>query len=322
MDKLKKKFSFSLVYLSAFIILLCAIMAILTPSFLTKINLRNILNHSAPYIIMSLGMTAVIASRGIDLSIGSNVALSGVIVALLLKNDVAVGPAIFLTLFFGAIMGGANGLLITKFPFPPYVVTLTTMSIYRGLTLVLTKGQTIYGFPEAFVFLGKGSYGQLNFSIVISILLAFIFIYTFPNTKWGQYAKALGSNESALERRGVNTNLYKISIYMVMGILAAFSGCIFTSRIQAADPGLAYMLETDVIAAVILGGTHMRGGKSSMTGSVLASILLVMIRNALTHLSVSAYYHQLTTGIILLISIILSEYSQQLSKKQILGGKK
>jgi len=303
--------SFTQVFLFFVLILLVAFLSSKSPFFFAWNNIRNILDNSSLQLILAIGMTFVISSGGIDLSVGSIVALSGIVIGIMLNAGVSIIYSSLLGVLLGGVLGAFNGLLISKFKIAPFVVTIGSMSLYRGLSLVITEGQPIYGFPEGFTFLGKGNFGQINPPIIIAALMVFFAFFLFKYTKYGQYTLAIGGNEEALSRVGVNIKLYKTSIYMFSGLCAGLGGLILASRLNAAEPNAGFMLETNIIAAVILGGTSMSGGRASVSGTVIACLLLSVMRNGLTIMSISSYYQQFFIGFIILFSVSVSEIRQR-----------
>lgn len=283
------------------------LLSIATPFFMTWDNWRNILDQSALLVIIAIGMTFVIVTGGIDLSVGSIAALSGVCMAVAMHAGMAVATAILLGLAAGALVGTSNGLLISRLNLNPFIVTLGTMAVARGIALIITKGIPIYGFPAAFTWWGSGHIGALNPPILLAILITLLGALVLNQTKLGYYALALGGNEEALRRTGVAHKTYKLIIYVICGITAAIGGLVVTARLNTAEPLAGSMFELDAIAAVVLGGTDMKGGRGSITGTLMACLLLGILRNGLTILSIPSYYQQLTIGIIILVAIIVSE---------------
>ncbi|NMA86277.1 MAG: ABC transporter permease [Tissierellia bacterium] len=303
--------TFTQLFLLGVLLALVLYLSIRSPFFLTWDNIRNILDHTALQLIMAIGMTFVISTRGIDLSIGSIVALTGIAIGLLIKSGVSIVTSSILGVLLGGILGTINGLIISKLKIAPYVVTIGSMSLFRGLSLVITKGQPIYGFPVEFTYFGKGDFGKINPPIILGLLMILLAVFLLKYTKWGQYALAIGGNEEALRRVGVPVDFYKTTIYAFSGLTAGLAGLILTSRLNAAEPNAGLMLESDIIAAVILGGTNMKGGKTSISGTVIACLLLSVVRNGLTILSISSYYQQLFVGTIIIFSVSISEIRQR-----------
>ena len=302
--------TFTQLFLLGVLFILIIFLSIYSPFFLKWNNIRNILDHAALQLIMAIGMTFVISTRGIDLSVGSTVALTGIFIGLLLKGGFPIFLSSVLGVLAGGILGTLNGILISKLKIAPYVVTIGTMSLYRGLSLVITKGQPIYGFPVEFTYFGKGDFGKINPPIILAFSIMLLGIFLLKYTKWGQYALAIGGNEEALRRVGVSVDFYKTTVYTFSGLMAGLAGLILTSRLNVAEPNAGFMLESDIIAAVILGGTSMKGGRASIAGTVIACLLLSVIRNGLTILSISSYYQQLLIGIIIIVSVSISEIRQ------------
>ncbi len=298
---------FSQILLGLILIIMAAVLNHASPFFMTWDNWRNILDQSALLVIVSLGMTFVICTSGIDLSIGAIAALSGVCMALAMHAGLSVELSICLGLVAGAAAGLFNGLVIAKLNLSPFIVTLAAMSVTRGIALILTKGIPIYGFPTSFTWWGSGHIGFINPPILMAILLALLAALVLNRTKLGYYTLALGGNEEALRRSGVAHKTYKTIVYTISGLTAAIGGLVVTARLNTAEPLAGWMLELDAIAAVVLGGTDMKGGRGSITGTIMACLLLGMLRNGLTILNIPSYYQQLTIGLIILVAVIISE---------------
>jgi len=283
------------------------LLSLASPFFMSWDNWRNIFDQSALLVVIAVGMTFVICTGGIDLSVGSVAALSGVCMAVAMHAGVAVETAILLGITAGALVGTSNGFLISRLNLNPFIVTLATMAVARGVALIITTGIPIYGFPAEFTWWGSGHIGPLNPPILMAILIALLSVLVLNKTKLGYYTLALGGNEEALRRSGVAHQTYKLIIYIICGITAAIGGLVVTARLNTSEPLAGSMFELDAIAAVVLGGTDMKGGRGSITGTLMACLLLGILRNGLTILSVPSYYQQLTIGIIILVSIIISE---------------
>jgi ribose transport system permease protein len=283
------------------------VLSFASPFFPAWENWRNILDHSSLLIIMSVGMTFVICTGGIDLSIGATAALSGVCMAMAMERGVPAHTAILFGVAAGMVVGVVNGTLVTGFRVNPFIVTLGTMSVVRGLALILTGGIPIYGFPQSFTWWGSGDIGVVNAPIIMAIITVLAGAMILNMTRLGYYTLSLGGGEEALRRSGVSTSFYKIVVYTLCGLTAAVGGFIVTARLNTAEPLAGTMFELDAIAAVVLGGTSMKGGRGSIVGTVLACLLVGVLRNGLTILSVPPYYQQLFIGLIILVSVIISE---------------
>ena len=289
------------------LLVLAVILSILTPLFLTIDNLLNVALQSATYILVATGMTFVVVTGGIDLSVGSIAALAGVVMALAMKAGVNPGISVFLGLIVGIVCGLLNGLLVAKANLPPFIVTLATMSVIRGLALILTGGIPIYGFPAAFRWLGTGRVGVIPVAALISLLIAALGGLIFKKTKIGHYATAIGDNEEATRLCGINVSKYKALVYVISGLTAAMAAVIITGRLNTAEPLAGYMIEMDAVAAVVMGGTSLAGGKGSILGTTLGALLMGVMRNGLNLMSVQSNYQQLAMGAIILIAVLLDK---------------
>ena len=283
-----------------------ALFAFLSPHFWSLGNLRSIAEQSSINLIAAVGMTFVVASAGIDLSSGAVVALSGVVMALSLREGWGMGVTIGLGLGTGALIGLANALLVVRARITPFMATLTTMNLIAGATLILTQGIPIYGFSARFAWLGRGSVAGVPVSAAAAAAFTVIGALAL-RTRLGVYALALGGNEEALRRSGVPADLYKGALYVFSGICASAASVIMTAKLNSAEPLAGTLMEMNAIATVVLGGTRLQGGFASITGTLLAGLLLGVIRNGLVLIGVSSYYQQFVTGAILLTAVLFSE---------------
>ena len=283
-----------------------ALFSFLSPHFWSLGNLRSIAEQSSINLIAAVGMTFVVASAGIDLSSGAVVALSGGVMALSLREGWGVGVTIGLGLGTGALIGLANALLVVRARITPFMATLTTMNLIAGATLILTQGIPIYGFSARFAWLGRGSVAGVPVSAAAAAAFTVIGALAL-RTRLGVYALALGGNEEALRRSGVPADLYKGALYVFSGICASAASVIMTAKLNSAEPLAGTMMEMNAIATVVLGGTRLQGGFASITGTLLAGLLLGVIRNGLVLIGVSSYYQQFVTGAILLTAVLFSE---------------
>lgn len=308
-----KKFSSKYISIILLFVILVAIMIFLSikaPYFLKWKNFLNILEANSYKMILAIGMTFIIASGGIDLSIGSIISLSAIIMAISMKNGAGVGTGILVGISLGIIMGAFNGIIIHYTGINSLIITLATSSIFRGISLILTQGTPITKFDPRFLFIGTGDLFNMEPGVSIGIIILLISIPLMYKMKWGHYIKSIGGNEEALKRTGVKVGLYKITSYIYMGILAAIVGIIITARLNSAEPNAGLGMEIDAITAVIMGGTPLSGGKASLAGTVIAVFLLGLIRNGLTIMSISSDYQQFITGAILLGSILVAEIKE------------
>ncbi|NLK58052.1 MAG: ABC transporter permease [Tissierellia bacterium] len=293
--------------LTGVLLLVGIALTLYSPHFLTAKNLKNILEAISFRLILALGMNIVITSGAIDLSAGSMVSLSGIMAAMSVKAGAPVPLALGIGILSGALMGLINGYAITRTKISPFIITLAFMSVYRGLSLIFTKGIPITLFPAAFLFWGRSDVFRINPPLILGIVTFVVLLPLVYHTKWGQYMMALGGNEEALRRQGIPTSRYRISAHMVLGVLAAVTGIIVTARLNSAEANAGLNMEIDAITAVIMGGTPLTGGNANVYGTFIAVLLLGVIRNGLTILSVSSFYQQFLIGVLLLFSVIMAK---------------
>lgn len=299
----------SLVGLLALII----VVSILSPSFLSIKNIFNILRQTSVNGIIAAGMTFVILTGGIDLSVGSILAISGAICASLLSSGQNIFVAVIAALVVGTVVGFLNGFIITKGKLQPFIATLATMTVLRGLTLVFTDGKPItLGSGDLALNFGKIGGGKILGIPTPALIMIVIFICCaciLKYTQMGRYTYALGSNEEATKLSGINTDKVKIAVYTICGILAAVAGIIITSRLYSAQPTAGDGYELDAIAAVVLGGTSLTGGKGKITGTIIGALIIGVLSNALNILDVSSYYQMMVKGAVILVAVLLDRKS-------------
>ncbi|MBS4538848.1 ribose ABC transporter permease [Clostridium sp. D2Q-11] len=285
------------------------IISLLNDRFLTVPNLLNILRQTSINAVIAAGMTFVILTGGIDLSVGSTVAFSGAIAASLIAGGYNVFLSILIALSIGALIGLINGIIISKGKVQPFIATLATMTLIRGATLVFTDGRPIgVGFEgpaEIFNFIGSGYFLGIPIPIYLMILVFAIAYYILRQTRLGRYVYSLGDNEEATKLSGINTNKIKTSVYMISGLLAALTGIIITARLSSAQPTAGDGYELDAIAAVVLGGTSLAGGVGSIFGTVIGALIIGILSNALNLMNVSSYYQLMAKGLVILIAVLL-----------------
>ncbi len=276
-------------------------------TFLNWSNLSQVIRALSFIAIMSVGQSLVIITAGIDLSVGSILGLSGVITSILLNNGLNIIFSITFGLIAGIICGLANGLLITRTKLPPFIATLGMMSIARGLAFALTGGETIRNLPTDFLLIGQGTILHIPIPIIIMAVFALIIGYFLKLTKWGRYIYAIGGNEEASHFSGVNVGRMKILVYTLCGFASGIAGVLFTARfgVGQSTAGLGY--ELDVIAAAVIGGISLSGGRGTILGAIVGSLLMGILRNGLVLLNVSAYWQQVAIGIVILFAVILDK---------------
>ena len=295
------------------LILVCALFSSMTSRFLTPTNISVILNQVSVNAILAFGVTFVIIAGGIDLSLGSLVAVCGVVVALLSQNnEYSLWLAIIGTLIAGIALGALNGIIVVLTKVPPFIVTLGTMTIGRGVALILSKGRPISDLNESLNFLGNGDLFGIPIPILFLVLSYATCLILLTKTIFGRYVKAIGGNEMASYVAGVRVNRIKLYVYMISGLFAALAGILLTARINTGQPNAGLGFELDAIAAVIIGGTSTRGGKGTITGTLLGVLFIGVINNGLDLINVSAYWQQVIMGGIIILAVVLDGLYQKL----------
>lgn len=292
--------------LTGFLVAMIAVLSLLSPHFLSLKNSLNILNQAATPIMMAIGMTFVIGAGGIDLSVGSMVAFSGLTAGFMLKAGWPVILVIAAVLAIGYGIGMFSGFLISRGGVNPFIVTLSMMTILRGVTILMNDGKPIYQFEATFTFLGMGSLLGIKVPIVLAALTVAVAALLLNRTKFGSYCLFLGSNERALHRSGVRVTAYRMAVFGLSAMLAALCGMMIAAKMNTADPLAGSGYEMDAIAAVILGGTSLNGGTGTIKGTVLACLILHVMKNGLTMLAVSSNYQRVLTGVIVLGAALIS----------------
>jgi ribose transport system permease protein len=298
------------------LVLLILAMGLLSDRFLTSENGLNILRQISVNLCVSIGMTLVILAGGIDLSVGAILALSGAVAADLLKNGVVISPlsvqlqftvlgAIVAGLSVGAAAGLFNGLAITVFRLPPFVATLGMFSIARGLTMLWTGGFPITGLGKEFGALGTEIFLGIPMPVWISGTLVGIFVVLSRKTRFGRYVYAVGGNERAAHLSGLPVARIKVAVYTLGGLLAGAAGLIVTARLDSAQPNAGLGYELDSIAAVVIGGTSLSGGRGSVLGTVLGCLIIGVLNNGLFLLDVSPFWQQVIKGFVILVAVAI-----------------
>ena len=292
------------------LVVILLVFALLAPGFISERNLLNILQQSSLNACLALGMTLVIVSGGIDLSVGPTAALSAVISGSLLLAGVPVPLAILAGLMLGALCGLINGVLVAVVGLQPFIVTLGTLSTYRALALIYTGGNPVLGIPAGYRAIFNGTVFGLPSPILIVAVVAIVAWVILKKTPLGEYLLAVGGNEEAAYIAGVPIALTKIAAYVISGFLAALTSAILIGRLGAAEPILGNLWELDAIAASAIGGASLMGGKGSIIGTLLGAIILGAMRNGLTLMNVQAFYQLLATGLIILVAMIIDRMTR------------
>lgn len=292
---------------SAGLLLMCLALTLMSPYFLTVPNVLNVLRQASIIAILSVGMTYAILTGGIDLSVGSVLAFSSVVSAVLMKSNFPLVPSLAAALCTGALCGAVSGaLIIGRMRMPPFISTLATMSIARGLTMVITGGMPIYGLPSTFAYIGAGYVLGIPVPVVIMAVVYLLACFDLALTRSGVYHYAVGGNEEAARLAGIDTRAVKLRAYVISGITAAISGLVLASRITSVEPlsGLGY--ELDAIASAVIGGVSLSGGEGSVLGTLIGALIMGVLRNGLNLLDVSTYWQQVVIGVVIAVTVSLA----------------
>jgi len=287
--------------------LIITIITILNPDFLSVSNLLNVLRQVSINAIIAFGMTFVILTGGIDLSVGSILALTGAVTAGMMAGGTDPILAMLLGLILGALLGAVNGVLIAKGNVAPFIATLATMTIYRGLTLVYTEGRPISGLGDSLTFqmLGKGYFLGIPVPVVTMLISFGILYFILKKTTFGRRVYAVGGNEEASKLSGIKTGRIKIYVYSLTGFLSALAALILTSRLNSAQPTAGQMFELDAIAAVVLGGTSLTGGRGWIVGTLIGALIIGVLNNGLNLIGVSSFFQQVVKGLVILFAVLI-----------------
>jgi len=282
------------------------VMIATTDNFLSSDNFLNIARQVSINAVIAVGMTFAILTGGIDLSVGAVMALSGTLMAGTMVAGVPPSAAIVIGLGVGLVFGLFNGFFVAYAGMPPIIVTLATMGIARGLGLIYTGGYPIDGLPESFAFFGRGSFAGVQTPVII-MLLVFLIAYLILNkTPIGRYVYAIGGNEEATRLSGVRVSRYKLMVYSLSGLTSAIAGLILSSRLMSGQPNAGVSFEMDAIAAVVMGGTSISGGRGSIIGTLIGAMMLGVLNNGLNMMGVSPYVQNIIKGLIILFAIYIS----------------
>lgn len=297
--------------LLAFIVV-CILFGILTPVFFNPLNILNVIRQVSIIGVIAVGMTFVILLGGIDLSVGSVVAFTGIIAA---GFQVKWGGSLFLSIVIPLLIGGGigflNGFISTKGGLHPFIVTLGTMSIFRGATLLVAKGRPISGMSKSFRFIGAGMIGPIPFPVILFLGSVIIAAIILRRTVFGRYIYAIGGNEEAALLSGIRVDRYKVSAFTILGFLSALSGLILTSRLNSGELVAGEGYELDVIASVVIGGTSMMGGEGGVYGTLIGALLIGVISNGLNLLGVQPYWQMIVRGSIIILAVLMDKMKRR-----------
>lgn len=287
------------------LIILCAIISIVSPRFLGIANLRNLFTQISVNGVISLGMTFVILTGGIDLSVGSVVAISGAVAAATIQSTGSIVLGIVAALFTGIFVGLINGIVVARGKIQAFVATLATQTVFRGVTYVFTGGNPISGLSDNFIMLTNSRILGIPVPVIITIVVFAICAYILTQTRYGRYVYAVGGNEDSARLSGISVNNVKTWVYIISGITAAIAGIIVTSRIGSAAPTAGNGYELDAIAAIVIGGTNLVGGEGTIIGTVIGILIIGVLSNGLNLMDVSAFYQTIVKGLVILLAVLI-----------------
>ncbi|RDE86890.1 ribose ABC transporter permease [Aggregatibacter kilianii] len=294
------------------LLVLIGVVSAINPNFFTVDNILNILRQTSVNAIIAVGMTFVILIAGIDLSVGSILALTGAFAASMVGTELSILLVIPAVLLIGTLLGTLSGVIVAKGKVQAFIATLVTMTLLRGVTMVYTDGRPIStGFSDtadAFAFLGTGYLFGIPVPIWLMAIVFLISWYVLKNTKMGRYIYALGGNEAATQLSGINVDKVKIFVFAVSGFLSALAGLIVTSRLSSAQPTAGVTYELDAIAAVVVGGTSLMGGKGRVMGTLIGALIIGFLNNALNLLDISSYYQMIAKALVILVAVLADNY--------------
>lgn len=288
------------------LVLLVVVISFISPEFRTVDNFLSLLRQSSINGLIAFGMTCVILTGGIDLSVGSVLALTTAICASLIVKGTPVALAMIIALVIGVVFGAISGIFVTKGRLQPFIATLITMTVFRGATMIFMDGKPISNLGSSFLlkFLGKGAILGIPLPVILFIVIFAIFMFALEKTTFGRRIYATGSNWKSAKLAGVNIDRTKIAAYAISGLMSAMAGLILLSRLNSAQPTLGTGYELDAIAAVALGGVSMNGGRGRIWGTFVGVLIIAVLNNGLNILGVSSYYQDVVKGLVILIAVL------------------
>jgi ribose transport system permease protein len=294
------------------LIVVFVFLSIASPVFLSADNLYNIGVQTSYTAVIAIGVTLVIITAGIDLSVGSVAALSGVVgVVLMAKAGVPVVLAILGGILVGAACGLVNGLLVSVAGLNPFIATLGMLSVARGMVYIPTNAKSVFGVPDSFRLLGQGVIGSIPIPIIVVAVVAVAGYVVLARTKLGRYAYAMGSNREAARLSGIPIRRYLTVVYVISGALAGFGGMIASSQVASGQPNFGIGLELDAIAAAVIGGASLFGGQGTVVGTLIGAFLIALIRNGSVLLDVNIYYQQVIIGVVIWVAVLWDQYRRR-----------
>ena len=294
------------------LIVVCIVFSIASPDFLTFNNLFNIISQTTVTAVIAIGMTFVIISAGIDLSVGSTAALGGMLGTLIISRTNVSWP---LGVLGGTLVGGGiglvNGLLITKARLSPFITTIGMMSVARGLVYLSTGAVAVYSLPDSFALLGEGSIDGIPIPLIVLVVVAVLAYFLLTRTRLGRHTYAIGSNPEAARLSGISIAFTLIVIYVLQGLLAGFGGMIASSRVVSGQPNFGIGLELDVIAATVIGGASLFGGQGTIIGTLVGAFLIAVIRNGAVLLNINEFYQEVIIGGVIWLAVYWDQFRRR-----------
>lgn len=308
MDKIKK---FDQLGIVVVLVALVLIVGFNNSVFFSSDNIINIFRSTSFVFLIGIAMTFVLITGGLDLSVGSVMAMGGILSAMAATSGLPLVISVIIGLVFGLGIGLINGILIVKLNIPALIVTLGMMYVCEGLVLIITQGKPVYPLPDDFKWMGQGSVGPIPNVVVISAVIAVIASIVLVKTRYGRSIYAVGGNKETSRLAGININMVQISVYILCSIAAALAGILMAGRLNSAQPSAGSGYELKVIAAVIIGGTSMFGGSGNVLGTLIGALLMTIIENGMLLMKISAYWQSLVVGIIIIFAVGLDQYRRK-----------
>ena len=296
----------------ASLVALCVLIAALEPKFLSTGNLAGVARQTAVIMIIAMGMTVVMVSGGIDLSVGSAMALAGVAGAFAMTNGAPVWAGIAACVAVGAACGLANGVAVAALRIPPFIVTLGAMGVYRGVALLVTDGKAVVGLPQSFGYLAEGNlFGLFPVPLLLVVLVALATHFLLSSTRPGRYCYAIGSNVEAARYAGVRVSHYQIMFYVILGALTGLAGAIESARLVTGQPTAGEGYELRVIAAVVIGGGSLSGGQGTVTGTIIGALIMGVLANGANLLGIPSFTQQIIIGAVIVLAVTFDEFQRR-----------
>jgi ribose transport system permease protein len=291
------------------------VMGIATPYFFTVGNILNVGVQASVNGVLAIGMLIVIIIGGIDLSIGANLALSGIFAAYLMKSGMPILLALLISVVSGFMLGFVNGFIVTKMKLPPFITTLGTTGVFRGFALIITNGLPVSQLPENLRIIGQGKLLGIPIPIVITTIVMIIFYVVLNHTTYGRFLYAIGSNYEATRLSGIKVQKFIIITYMIEGALAAVAGIILLGRLAVAQPTAATGYELNAIAAAVIGGASFSGGSGSVIGAIIGALIMAILSNGFTLLGFNAFFQQMAIGFVVIFAVYADILQRGMGKK-------